>query len=175
MEALSPACVNSPDLRLEALRQKFSAKGSDYAAWYKYREGKKAGLSDQQMHHLIFGLCEHPYRFVSGSHLRPQDFFGGLIEDYPEGIPDDYATLLADEIEIQLWKHHKPEDGDREIHTFGRVGCEIPTDWHRRLVEKLLAHGIRVDDGARTTLEHPRLFGYNRLEDGTFRNPHADR
>jgi len=148
MTAVEPTCGPS----FETLCQTCTNKNS----WYKYREGKKAGLSNQQLHQLIFR--ERTYHFSSGSHIDPRDFFGRLIEEYPEGIPEDYATMIAQEINGQ------------EIHTYGRVECQIPTDWHRSLVEKLLAKGICVDDGARTTLEHPKLSGYNRNEDGTLIN-----
>ena len=99
------------------------------------------------------------------SHIDPREFFGGLTKDYAV-LPEDYAQALADEIQDQR-QRHSPNEPEFLIATFGRVECQLPADWHRPLVEKLLAAGIWVEDFAITTLDHPHLTGPGRNGDGT--------
>lgn len=157
--------------KFDELVSKF--KNSDYASWYRYQEGCKAGLTPDQLQQLLFRERRHPYIFRSGSHIDPRDFFGGLIAATKEtGIPEDYATFIANAVQEQF-QSQSPRDR-REIFTFGRVECEIPFDWHLRLVQKLLDQGLFVCDDGITSLEHPRLFGYNRNEDGTLKQQHTN-
>lgn len=138
---------------LDAFRQKMQA--SNYTAWYKYQQLKAEGRSDVRQ--ILFTDRIRPFVFRSGSHIDPREFFGALTKEYDE-LPADYADALAEEIQDQR-QRHQPDEPEFLISTFGRVECQLPTDWHRPLVRKLLDLGMWVEDGKTTTLEHPHLVG----------------
>jgi hypothetical protein len=127
-------------------------KQSNLACWYKYKLAAQQGRTD--IYALVFP--DDRFKFYSGSHIDPREFFGGLTKEYSE-IPRDYADVILQRIF---------ESGANEIHTYGRVECQIPKDWHKYLVQKLIDANIRVYDHATTTLEHPCLFGYRRDSNG---------
>lgn len=161
--------------------------GQNYNPWYKYELFRKEAYmkphtlkviveildiadvpelilsyiseEDVAMTGPVFPFLFHDTHPISYD-IDPRAFFGRLVKTEWE-IPEEYANAIAQLVF---------KSGTKLVQAFSRVECQIPLNWHAKLVSRLIHNGVRVDDGSRTTLEHKNLCGYNRNDDGTLVN-----
>ena len=137
------------------------------AAWYQYVEFVRHPDGRPLREVLFPPGRRYGFQDGSGSHLDPREFFGGLIEGCPQGIPEDYAQALCDEVVSAQQRHYAalalyPSVSCEEklpyyLFCYGRAECEIPLNWHRCLVQRLLDAGVHMDDMGTTTIIHHAL------------------